>query len=467
MKELIKNILKDFVLEQKKPTNQELIDLGKKYEYKKDFINHHRKEYNLAASRGILDTVIGHMKNSYRKSSLTDEDILNIALNYKYRSDFIKGNGNAYLEASKRNILDLVTSHMIDHPNKSNVRKYSNSELETIAKKYKHKSDFAKNDRNAYTAATSYGILDDITKHMTPLGNLVKRMIYVYEFPEYNTVYVGLTDNEERRKKEHLGPIILQRKTTTVQKFIEKTKSTPIYKVVSEGYIEYDEAQKLEDSLIKKYKEEGWDVLNKMKAGGLGGSWRYTNDDLQKIANKYTKKEDFKKNEAAAYQLASKRKILLLITNHMITDRRSHTDDDLQMIARQFSTKSDFMKNDSGAYSTANQRGILDKITTHMVGNSKFTDEELENIASNYKTKSEFKKGNRRAYSRAVARKLIDKITKHMNRPLGYNLKYSTQDFMDAAEKYKTKANLYKHDIKMYHAAFKREGMFELMFPVP
>ena len=201
-------------------SDQELIDLGKKYEYKKDFLGDHKKEYSLAASRGILDKVVGHMKNTYKKSNLTDEDIVNIAKQYKYRSDFIKGNSNAYVEAQKRGILDQVTSHMEVHPNKSNIRKYSPEQLEFIAKKYQNKRDFSTNDRNAYAAASSYGILDDITQHMETLGSKSKRMVYSYEFPDYNASYVGLTCNEESRKLSHTNCEVDRKKRSSVLKFI-------------------------------------------------------------------------------------------------------------------------------------------------------------------------------------------------------------------------------------------------------
>jgi hypothetical protein len=447
-------------------SDQELIDLGKKYENKKDFIGAHKKEYNLAASRGILDKVVGHMKNTYRKSNLTDEDIVNIAKQYKYRSDFIEGNANAYLEAQKRGILDQVTSHMEVHPNKSNIRKYSREELELIAKKYQNKRDFNANDRNAYAAASSYGILDDITQHMETLGSKSNRMVYAYEFPDYNMAYVGLTYNEEQRKRAHTEFENERKKQSSVLKFMLEKNVQPIYKNISNGYIDYKDAQKLEHDTLEIYKDNGWETLNRAKTGGLGGlAFHISNQEIEDVAKNYQTKSEFKKNEPNIYQLASRRKLIPNVTQHMSSKLTFFDFDDIMKIASKYQSKTEFSVKSPKAYSAAVRKGWIEDVTKHMTGNSKFSDQELEKIAKGYKTKMDFKKGNRRAYSRAVARGIIDKISTHMVKPPIHNLKYSKEDFIAAAKKYKTRANLYKNDKKLYHAASKREGMFDLMFP--
>jgi hypothetical protein len=49
--------------------------------------------------------------------------------------------------------------------------------VEKIASKYKTRSDFKKNDKNAYQAAQKYGWLKDVTKHM----EYVDTTIWTYE----------------------------------------------------------------------------------------------------------------------------------------------------------------------------------------------------------------------------------------------------------------------------------------------
>ena len=68
---------------------------------------------------------------------------------------------------------------------------------------YKTKRDLEKGNPKAYHTAYASPYWEELTDHMIALGNMVKRMIYVYEFPDLKTVYVGLTGDEDRRKEEH------------------------------------------------------------------------------------------------------------------------------------------------------------------------------------------------------------------------------------------------------------------------
>ena len=395
------------------------------------------------------------------KINYTDDELESIAKKYPHKNMFRKQDGFAFRQAEKKGILDKITSHMT-----YGGKKFSDDELEKIAKKYKTKKEFYTNERGAYSTASTRGILDNITSHMETLGSKSKRMVYSYEFPDYNAAYVGLTCNEESRKLDHTSCEVDRKKRSSVLKFILEKGVQPLYKNISKGYIDYKDAQNLEIKTIEKYKSEGWEVLNKVKGGGLGGAaFVVSNEEIENIAKNYNNKSDFKKLEPAAYQLASKRKLLSKITQHMSSKLTSLDFDDVMNTASKYQNKTEFSVNDPKAYSAAVRKGWIEDVSKHMTGNSKFSDQELEKIAKNYKTKIDFKKGNRRAYSRAVARGIIDKISTHMIKPPIHNLKYSKEDFMNAAKKYKTRPNLYNNDKKLYDAASKREGMFDLMFP--
>lgn len=350
----------------------------------------------------------------------SDDELEAIAKKYPHKNMFRKQDSYAFRQAEKRGILDRIIQHMT-----YGGKKYSDDDLETIAKKYKTKKEFNTNDHNAYVAASSRGILDRITQHVETLGSKSKRMVYAYEFPDYNLVYVGLTYNEDQRKIAHTNTETQRKKQSSVLKFILEKGIKPIYKNISNGYIEYNDAQKLEEKTLEEYKKNGWESLNKVKTGGLGSlAFVVSNQELEDISKNYDNKSDFKKMEPAVYQLASKRKLLPKLTSHMSSKiAPNYSFEDLEKIASQFQTKTEFMTQNPGAYSSSVQRGIIDDITKHMVGNSKFTDDELEQIAKQYKSKIEFKKGNRRAYSRAVARGLMDRISKHMIKPPAWNKK--------------------------------------------
>jgi hypothetical protein len=365
--------------------------------------------------RHILKEYISESKTIY-----TDDELESIAKKYPHKNMFRKQDGSAFRQAEKKGILDKITSHMT-----YGGKKYSDDDLKTIAKKYKTKKEFNKNDHNAYVAASSRGILDDITSHMETLGSKSNRMVYSYEFPDYNVAYVGLTYNEGNRRYAHTNTENERKKQSSVLRFILDKGVQPIYKNISNGYIDYKDAQKLENDTLEWYKNNGWETLNKVKTGGLGGlAFVVSNQELEDISKKYSSKSDFKKMEPAAYQLASKRKLLPQLTSHMSSKiNKDYSYDDLLKIALKYKTKTEFMNANPGAYSVSVQRKIIDDISKHMIGNSKFTDDEIEQIAKQYQTKIDFKKGNRRAYSRAVDRGLMDKISKHMVRPTVWNKK--------------------------------------------
>lgn len=74
-------------------------------------------------------------------------------------------------------------------------------------------------------------------------------------------------------------------------------------------YVDKDEAAKLEGEFILKYKNNGWDIINKNKAGALGGHNRninYTKEDCFEIAKKYKKVSDCEKENFKACQILRK-----------------------------------------------------------------------------------------------------------------------------------------------------------------
>jgi len=402
---LIRHILREHLMsmnEGRRYSDEDLQNIALRYGTKIDFVNNDRNAYTAALRRGILDNITKHMTPG--KSYYTDEDLQNIASRYQHKKDFIKNDGKAYAVAKQRKILDKITQHM------SPVFKYSDEELRTRAKEFKHRSEFKKFDKPAYSAAYARGILDDITTHMTPLGNLYNRLVYVYEFPQVNAVYVGITYHEDRRKKGHMKID----SNSSVRKFMDETHLEPEYKVVSDGYVDYQQAQKLEGDLVEKYKNEGWQILNKVKTGGLGGSFKLSDEVITDIAKKYKFKSDFRKNEPKAFKAAAHRGLLKNLSNLENKPLQVYSDEDLEEIAKKYQHKGDFYKNDKNAYQLAHHRGILDSITTHMVPKTKYTFDELKKIASKYTTKKDFREKDNPAFQAAKGRGILQDITKHM-----------------------------------------------------
>ena len=129
------------------------------------------------------------------------------------------------------------------------------------------KTEFIKGSQHVYNIAVKNKWLDDICKHMKPIGDRYNKCIYSYEFSD-NHVYVGLTHNINIRQKNRDRDL-----TDTVTKYINETNLTPIRKQLTD-YIFVDDAIRLEEEFLQKYLNEGWVGLNKRKTGGIGSKKR-------------------------------------------------------------------------------------------------------------------------------------------------------------------------------------------------
>ena len=183
------------------------------------------------------------------------------AQRFKTRKEFSYYYPNEY-DKARRFYKDLnnICSHM---PEVKHFWKFDEVLIE--AKKYQYLKDFYTKSKKAYKAAQHNNWLKEVTKHMiTPDIKNMLHMVYVYEFSD-NNAYIGLTRNLEKRIEIRYNDI-----NDAVNIHINKTKLIPIIKKISD-YISVEKAQELEILTIKKYKENGWNILNRKIGGGLGG----------------------------------------------------------------------------------------------------------------------------------------------------------------------------------------------------
>ena len=176
------------------------------------------------------------------------------------------------------------------------------SAIET-AIKYKTRMSLknSKDDSWAYNYGVRNHCLDEICRHMDAVGNKYYRCIYVYELEETKTCYVGLTYSLHKRHLQHLN----NKYYSAINEYCTKNNIELPLPIQKTPYIPKDEASKKEDYYVKLYKQNGWNVLNKQKAGNLGGSKdniTYTLELCKKLAVPYTKISDFAKDYITAYK---------------------------------------------------------------------------------------------------------------------------------------------------------------------
>lgn len=170
---------------------------------------------------------------------------------------------------------------------------------------FEHKSEL----RKAYGQCMTVIVANhwyELLNHMKPLGNLKRRGVYAFEFPD-KSVYVGLTGNFKKRKEQHLHG----EKHTAVAKHIKETNLIPEYKIISD-FIDESKAAQLEGETLEKYSNEGWAILNKVRTGGLGYGREvdYDFDETVKIASTYRLRREFANAHRNLYSYFGSRGLL-------------------------------------------------------------------------------------------------------------------------------------------------------------
>ena len=262
-----------------------------KYLTKKEFNKHSPSAYVISTKNKWIKEICIHMNPlSHEKNYWSYEMCKNAAFECKTRIEFKKKYAYAYRLAIKNGWINEITDHMIILRRINGYWSYDNCKKEAL--KFNNRHDFNKYSYGAYHASIINDWLEDVCSHMIVIGNIKKRLIYVYEFSD-NHAYVGLTYNFNERNNSHLN-VNSSKRLSEVSKYIKKTNLIPISKQLTE-YINIRDAVFFENHYYNIYKNNGWIMLNKVKTGGLGGNkWNKKNsiNELHKYNNILELKEN-------------------------------------------------------------------------------------------------------------------------------------------------------------------------------
>ena len=182
---------------------------------------------------------------------------------------------------------------------------------EKAASKCKKRREFSQKFYGAYKAAKKHGWLREYDeKYFNSEINFVSfddpvHVIYVYEVVEKHSVYVGRTIDLKRRDLCHRN----KTQNDTLFRYCQDNKvSIPNVKVVEEKLTAI-QSQEKEDYWKNKYKDDGWEIINKATTGVGSGSlgsiprkWNY--ETCKEVAGLCISKEDFKKRYVGAHNVA-------------------------------------------------------------------------------------------------------------------------------------------------------------------
>ena len=280
---------------------------------------------------------------------------------------------------------------------------HDNCAIEAL--KYHTKIDFKNNSMSAYTIANR----NDISAHMILYGNKYKRCVYSYEFIEDNCVYVGLTYNIiERQNCRNCC------NNDQVTKHIKESGYVPIRKQLT-TYIDVEIASKLEGKYVENYKNNGWNILNVAKTGGIGGSTLYWNKErCIEAAKKCKTRSEFEKKYRGAYSSSLKNEWhdeINLILKSNKGPKIKHTKLLCTKKALLCNTRNEFKKYHIHEFTAAYKNGWLDDICKHMTnGRIYWTEQKCYEVSLNCKGRFDFRKKYKGAYEASLKNKWLSKF---------------------------------------------------------
>jgi hypothetical protein len=339
---------------------------------------------------------------------LTEEDVIAEARKYNNRKDFYTLSKQHYVYAIKNGILDKVFEHL------EPLVRYDKDQVTLIAKKYKNKREFSEHASGAAAWAQKHGIYDEICSHMEKLGNRKAKMVYAYEFVKENAVYVGLSYRPKYRDNDHRSQT-----NSAVYKFGVKAGYIPDMKILTDDYVDPEEANRLEEYYLNEYVKNGWKPLNIAKTGQQGQRSKYdyyTDEQFLEITLKYTKRKAMQKSKDASVYRYIKENGKEYLFDHMIVCKETWDEGKIIKEAKKYNYRTEFARGCRGAYDAALHRGILDNVCSHMVSDFIFhTEESIKEVVSNYTTVKDFYTNSPKEYQWISKKKeLYEKLCGHL-----------------------------------------------------
>lgn len=243
---------------------------------------------------------------------------------------------------------------------------YTYEECYEKAKQYKFLLDFKIENKKMYKYALSKHWIDDynwINKMSYEDFKDKKRIIYAYEFPN-NVAYIGLTNWPERRDNQHRSKII-KSKSSVREYSILNNIEVPEMKILEDN-LTIVESQRAEQKWMDIYKQKGWSLINKVKAGSIGAqpSLKYTKEFIIEESKKYKNMQEMREKDRPCYNNMIKLNIKHICFPNskfieIINKPYNYTEDFIKEITSKYKTKTELRKNEIRIYKWLHKHGRL------------------------------------------------------------------------------------------------------------
>jgi len=215
-------------------------------------------------------------------------------------SDFCRKYPQGYFQSKNNGWLDMWFKRIIVH-GYCNTRE----KCEALSKQCETRTEFAKKFPGAYKNSCENGWINGFS-WLKPVENIHKNgySVYVYLFAEDNYGYVGLTCQKYGgRDWQHRNTL----RSPVYRHSRESGIEIPNPKILAE-HLSSEDAQLAEEFYIEWYRQHGWTMMNKAKAGGLGGAGRKykSKKKLIRAASQCKTRGEFKRRFPGEYGAAQR-----------------------------------------------------------------------------------------------------------------------------------------------------------------
>lgn len=253
-----------------------------------EFKKKYSQGYKLGMKLGIIHDIFKLSRNP--NNYWTEDLVRKEASKYSSRSEF-----KEKCRAASNVAYELKIINELFRSKKLPKGYWTENNIRLEASKYKTKTEFQNNCSTAYGKARQLNIIDDLG--FESIGSISKRCIYAIEF-EDDSVYIGLTYKFEKRIHDHFNDFS---RKSSAREYLELNPSLRYIPRQLTDYLDRDEASFAEREYVCLYKEEGWNILNKAKAGGLGGNYnKWSKEKVLQAASRYSKAIEFKYSKDGA-----------------------------------------------------------------------------------------------------------------------------------------------------------------------
>ena len=395
-----------------------VIEAAKQCVTRSEFIERFHGAYEGARRNSWLDECRRHMQRPVPVVHWTKDRLQECADSCRTIKEFRERFNSAYVTACARGLVDdLFRKHKGKVRAKMVNGYWTKERTVEEALKYETRFEFQMGSRQAWEAAQRNGWLDDVCAHMEFVGSRYERAVYFIRSNIYKIGYIGLSMAPQKRYRQHLK---------TNHKNLRPLLQNPHELEILTAFMPKDEAAKLEVESIKKFKSEGWTLLNSKAGGGLGGSHLvWTKEATRAEAAKYETRGAFQVGSPSAYNAALKyhwlKEFFADHPNQGYSKKKLPdgwwTLERLKEIAKNFKYRDQMAKMSPGAHDAALNLGILNEIfSDHENKGYKKRGYEMidyhfcDLIVHHCATRSEFKEKDPAAYKRARKQGWLDKL---------------------------------------------------------